>query len=329
MTGVVAGASANASGNVGSNTAGNYGSITLSSNGTYTYTVDNSNAAVQALRTSAQTLQEIFTYTMQDAGGLTSTATVTITIQGANDTPVAVANTATAVEAGGVTNLISGSDPTGNVLTNDTDVDAGDTKTVTGVVAGSAFSASGNVGASVSGSYGTIIINSNGTYTYTLDQNNSTVEALNSGQTLSEVFCYTVTDAAGANSTTQITINIQGADDLPFAIIDFGTAIEAGGVNNTIAGSNPNGNVLANDIAPNGETVIGVVAGVAGNASGSVGVTVTGLYGTVVIHADGTYSYTLDNTNSAVQALRVSSDHLTELFTYTMEDSLGYHPRLN
>ncbi len=81
---------------------------------------------------------------------------------------------------------------------------------------------------------------------------------------------------------------------------------------------------MANDIAPNGEFVIGVAAGVAGSASGSVGVTVAGLYGSVLIHADGTYTYTLDNSNAAVQALRVSSDHLTDYFTYTLEDSLGY-----
>ncbi|MFO0923541.1 MAG: VCBS domain-containing protein [Pirellulales bacterium] len=324
VIGVAAGSHANASGSVASTVSGSYGSITVNADGTYTYNVDNANSAVQALRTTSNTLQDIFTYTMEDASGLSSTATVTITIQGTNDAPVAVANSATAVEAGGVLNNISGSSPTGNVLTNDTDVDAGDTKTIIGVAFGNQSSASGNVGANVTGSYGSIVINANGTYTYTIDDNNATVEALNSGQSLSETFTYTVSDTAGATSTTTIVITIQGVDDLPFAIVDMDTAVEAGGFNNSAAGTNPSGNVLSNDIAPNGETVIGVVAGVAGSASGSVGNAIVGLFGSVVINSDGSYTYTVDNSNAAVQALRDSSDHLTDLFTYTMEDALGY-----
>ncbi|MFN7628777.1 MAG: LamG-like jellyroll fold domain-containing protein, partial [Pirellula sp.] len=52
-----------------------------------TYTVDNSNSAVQALRTTANTLSDVFTYTMRDTAGLTSTTQLTVTIQGANDAP--------------------------------------------------------------------------------------------------------------------------------------------------------------------------------------------------------------------------------------------------
>ena len=135
--------------------------------------------SVQALRTVAQTLTDVFTYTMQDGSSASSVATITVTIQGRNDAPVAVANTTTATEAGGINNNISGTDPTGNVLTNDTDVDASDTKTVIGVAAGNPGSASGFVGTSVVGTYGTLVLQANGTYTYTLDNNNATVEALN------------------------------------------------------------------------------------------------------------------------------------------------------
>ncbi len=325
VVGVIAGTAASATGAVGNTIAGVYGSIVVASDGTYTYTVDNSNTAVQALRTASDTLQDVFTYTIQDTAGASATATVTITIQGRNDNPVAVGNTATAVEAGGVSNNISGSNPSGNVLTNDTDVDAGDTKTVTGVAAGVQGSTSGSVGSAVNGAYGSITINANGTYTYTLNNNNATVEALNaSSSPLTETFSYTVTDTAGASSTTTIVITIQGADDLPFAIVDMDTAVEAGGINNATPGTNPSGNVLANDIAPNGVSIVGVTTGVASSSSGSVGVTVNGLYGSVVIHSDGSYTYTIDNNNAAVQALRVSSDHLTDIFTYTMRDSLNY-----
>ncbi len=82
------------------------------------------------------------------------------------------------------------------MLTNDTDVDAGDTKTVIGVAAGALASASGSVGTGVHGQYGSIVINANGTYVYSLDNNNATVEALNaSSPVLTDTFTYTITDA--------------------------------------------------------------------------------------------------------------------------------------
>ncbi len=171
------------------------------------------------MRTSGQTITDVFTYTMTDAAGATSTTQITVTIQGANDAPTAVADTATAVEAGGTSNGTAGTNPTGNVLTNDTDPDSagnGETKTVSGVAAGTVASASGSVAANVTGAYGSINIAANGAYTYTVDNNNATVQALRtSGQTITDVFTYTMTDAAGATSTTQITVTIQGANDAP------------------------------------------------------------------------------------------------------------------
>ncbi len=105
---------------MGASVTGTYGSITIGSNGIYTYTVDDSNSAVQTLRNTSQTLTDLFTYEVVDAGGLTSLATLTVTIQGANDNPIANADTGTAIEAGGIANGTAGSTGTGNVLTNDT-----------------------------------------------------------------------------------------------------------------------------------------------------------------------------------------------------------------
>ncbi len=233
VTGVVAGTQGSAVGNVGTSVTGVYGTVNIGSTGVYTYSVDNANAAVQALRTSGQTLIDVFTYTIQDVAGASSTTQLTVTIQGSNDAPTAVADTATAVEAGGIANGTSGTNPTGNVLTNDTDPDSagnGETKTVNGVAAGTVGSASGSVGTSVTGTYGSINIGSNGAYTYTVDNNSATVQALrNSSNTLSDVFTYTMVDAAGVASSTQITVTIQGANDNPVAVSDNATAVEAGG----------------------------------------------------------------------------------------------------
>ena len=237
-----------ATGSVGVSVTGLYGSVVLNSDGTYTYTIDNNNSTVEALLLSSDHLTDIFTYSIEDGLGYTSTTQLTITLNGANDTPEASNDTSIAVEAGGIANATAGSSATGNILTNDVDVDSGDTKSVIGVQFGAAASASGSVGASVFGAYGSIVIAVDGSYTYTVDNNSAAVQALRtSSDTLSEVFTYTMEDTAGAASTATVTITIQGANDNPVAASDSNAAYEAGGVTNGTAGVNPTGNVLTND----------------------------------------------------------------------------------
>jgi uncharacterized delta-60 repeat protein len=158
-----------------------------------------------------------------------------LVVQSVNDAPVASSDSAIAIEAGGVDNGDAGLDPAGNVLTNDTDIDAGDTRTVTGVAAGVVGIASANVSSNLTGTYGTINIAADGTYSYTVDNNNVFVQALRiTSDTLTDVFSYTIQDAAGANSTTQITITIRGVNDAPSDI--FGAL--------TIAENSSNGTVV-------------------------------------------------------------------------------------
>ncbi|TAN53603.1 MAG: tandem-95 repeat protein, partial [Methylococcaceae bacterium] len=304
--------SAISGGTVGTAKAGTYGSLTLNADGSYSYAVDNANAAVQALKSLSDTLTDTFTYTVQDAGGLTGTASLTVTIQGANDAPVAVADAATAVEAGGVNNATAGSNASGNVLSNDTDVDAGDSKIVSAV-------AGGSVGSAKAGSYGSLTLNSDGSYSYTVDNANAAVQALKGGDTLTDTFTYTVRDGGSLTSTATLTITIQGANDAPAALADTATAVEAGGSNNATAGSNPTGNVLSNDTdVDSGDTKT-----VSALTGGSVGTAQAGSYGSLTLNSDGSYSYTVDNANTAVQALKGSGNTLTDTFTYTVQDGGG------
>src|SRR5439155_248178 len=117
VSGVAFGAT---SGSVGSGLAGTYGTLTLNADGSYSYLADK--AAAQALG-SGQTATEVFTYTMRDTAGATSSTTLTFTITGTNDAPVAVADAG----AANVDSTLSTTAATG-VLANDTDVDSGDTK---------------------------------------------------------------------------------------------------------------------------------------------------------------------------------------------------------
>ncbi len=172
-----------------------------------------------------------------DQGGQTFDKTITITLTNVNETPVTVSDAATAVEAGGTANGTAGTNPTGNVLTNDTDADAGDTKTVTGVVAGASASASGSVGLDVSGTYGSISIAADGSYTYTVDNNNSVVQALRtSGNTLTDLFTYTMVDTSGLTSSAQVTVTLQGANDTPHDLATTGLTIAENAANLTSVG---------------------------------------------------------------------------------------------
>ncbi len=156
------------------------------------------------------------TVRVADASNLTYDENFTIAVTNVNETPTAVVDTATAVEAGGTSNGTAGTNPTGNVLTNDTDIDSSDARTVTGVASGVQVSASGSVASSVSGTYGSINIAADGTYTYSVNNSSGAVQALRAASdTLTDVFTYTMRDAGGLTSTTQITVTIQGANDAP------------------------------------------------------------------------------------------------------------------
>lgn len=136
-----------------------------------------------------------------------------------NHAPVAIADgngDDAVVEAGiGPGGAPAPGDPsaTGNVLANDTDADAGDSKVVAAV-----NGVAGNVGAVVAGTYGTLTLAANGAWTYALDNADADANALARGATGREVFSYTMRDAAGAVSSSTLTIDVTGANDAPVLV---------------------------------------------------------------------------------------------------------------
>ncbi|TIT47372.1 MAG: adhesin, partial [Mesorhizobium sp.] len=98
--------------------------------------------------------------------------------------------------------------------TNDTDVDTGDTHSVTAV-----NGVTGNVGTDVTGTYGTLHLNSNGTYTYTLNNSLASVQALAQGASVTDVFTYTNSDNHGGSSTANLTVTVNGTDDASATLI--------------------------------------------------------------------------------------------------------------
>ena len=147
-------------------------------------------------------------------GSLAASETFNIAVTTtSNTTPTAVADTADATEKGGIANGSGGSPASGNVLDNDTDPDALDTKTVTAVSFGTQ---AGTLGTALAGAHGNLVLSASGAYTYTVNETDAAVQALRqSSNPLTDVFNYTMQDGAGATSGTTLTVSIHGANDAP------------------------------------------------------------------------------------------------------------------
>lgn len=138
-------------------------------------------------------------------------ASLNITVQGTNDLPDADNDTAIAVEAGGLSNGTAGSNGTGNVLTNDSDVDDSDSGNLDVVAFGSGTNSSDattGAGGTKAGNYGTLQLNADGSFTYIVDETNPAVEALDDGDTLTDTFTYAVTDQT--SPAPSVVINFGG-----------------------------------------------------------------------------------------------------------------------
>ncbi|MFL1584245.1 VCBS domain-containing protein, partial [Stutzerimonas stutzeri] len=318
---------------VGTVLTGQYGTLQLNADGTYTYTP----IAINPALSEGQSAMERFQYEMRDASGATSSATLFITVlgSGSND-PNAVNDAVEASEAGGTANGTAGVNPSGagntSLLANDTN---GANVIVSARPAGSSISAAVGSNTQLVGLYGTLTLSANGSYTYVVDNSNATVQALrDTSTTLTETFIYTVenglTAANGARlqDSATLTITVRGANDAPVAADTIATAIEAGGINNGTPGYNPGGNVLDSvtdvDDARSELRVTAVrVGGTEGSGTaGTLGSPLAGLYGSLTLAADGRWTYTLNNSNAAVQALSPGQT-LTERFNYTVTDRSG------
>ena len=209
-------------GTVGQELTGTYGTLTLASDGSYVYTANTSGADGLA---HGATATDTFTYTVSDGAGTTDTANLVITVTGVG--PVGSADTATATESQTLT-----VNTAGGVLTNDT---GGDTESLAVTnVSSNGTSNSGLAGAGVLGTYGTLTVAADGSYTYIA--NTAAAEALDAGDSVTEIFTYTVKDDDDKNSSTAtLTVTINGANDPIVAVDDTDSVDEDGEVKRLIS----------------------------------------------------------------------------------------------
>jgi len=247
------------------NITGEYGYFSLNSEGEWGYILNNGSAAVQAL-SAAETVIDSFTYSSLDG----ASGVVYVTISGVNDAATISGTVAGAITAGSAS--------------------LSSTLTVTDVDTLEEFSAQ-----TLPGSYGEFRIDPDGVWIYSLDNDNTTVLALNAGESLQEQF--TITTLDGTEQSVTIVINgVNEAANIGGAFAGVITAGQEGisglvtvtDVDNTAAFAN------ANEAQP-------------------------GNYGTFFLTEEGVWTYTLNNDNAAVLAMNVG-DTLVETFSLTAED---------
>ncbi|UXA15896.1 Ig-like domain-containing protein [Mycobacterium sp. SMC-4] len=219
------------------------GSLVLNADGSFTYTPNHDFHG-----------SDSFTYTASDGTATSGVATVTITVTAVNDTPVAFDDGFTVDEDTVLT---------GNVLTNDTDVD-GDDLTVT---------------LEVGPANGTLVLNPDGSFTYTPNQDFHG----------SDSFTYTASDGTATSGVATVTITVTAVNDTPVAVDDAFTVDE-----DTVL----IGNVLTNDTDVDGDDL--TVELVAGPANGSLALNADGSF-TYTPDADfhGSDSFTYTATDGA------------------------------
>ena len=146
---------------------------------------------------------------------------------------------------------------------------------------------------------------------------------LNSGSTAG---AYVQTTGSAVTSTTvttttplvigsTLTVDVTGLNSNPVANPDTAAVTE----DETLVAT---GNVLSNDTDPLGKTL--TVVAVNGTTVGATGTTtIAGTYGTLVIQANGQYTYTLGNSQAAVRAL-ANGQVTPDVFSYTVSDGNTY-----
>jgi VCBS repeat-containing protein len=307
---------------VGGTFVGTYGTLVLNANGTYTYTLNTSDADFKALHGGGDGT-ETFTYTLKDADGDTSTANLVLQIHNNDDT---VTLNGLNVEGGELTvyekNLSDGTSPYTPALTQSgtftiSALDGLQTLTVGGITVVSGGVAAGFPQTITTPLGSTLTITGYNpatgvvSYSYTLVDNEAHPTA-NGANSITETFNVVATDTDGSTASGQINVNI--VDDLPTAKPDADSVQEGGTVS---------GNVLDNDIGgADGPAASGAVVGVRAGSDTS-----TSAIGGLNSQINGTYGYlTLDANGNAVYHSNpnsVSGPGATDVFTYTVRDADG------
>ncbi|OEE71846.1 VCBS domain-containing protein, partial [Vibrio genomosp. F6] len=245
---------------------GHWGSLSIQPDGSWTYDLDNTNPKVQSL-SKGSTVTDIITVHSADG----TPHQITLTINGTNDKAVISTNTAGSPHS----YLMAKVSTNDGQVTEETNLIASGVLNVTDVDANQAHFSNTDI----KGALGTLHLTDNGIWTYTLDNNNPTVQALGKHHSATD----TVTIHSADGTPHQVTILVNGTND---GALISGT--DTGKVTEETM-LTASGQLKITD-ADTGEAHFSNTY-IAGNL------------GTLHLADSGSWTYDLDNTNPAVQAL--------------------------
>ncbi|AMO23537.1 beta strand repeat-containing protein [Ramlibacter tataouinensis] len=270
-----------------------------------------------------QTKLETFTFSISDGNGGTVSRTITVTLTGTNDAATISAATVT----GSVTEDASPTtlSTSGTITFDDVDLTDSHTPTVAPVA--------GNLWGGTLTALVTDIATGagDGTVTWTYTVANAAVQALNSGQSVSESFTVTISDGKGGTVSRTVTVTINGVNDGPIGGAD--NIITNAGLGSGNPFVVPESALLANDTLTGGGTLD------ISSVSDATGVTVvhaggSGSNGTLTIvdlaPSGGTFSYTpTDGTSAGAATLVTVSQDNDGTINSTAGNDILVSPRSN
>ena len=245
---------------------GHYGKLEISQDGSWSYSADNSQTAIQSLGEGEQ-LTDTIKVTSKDG----TTHDVVVTINGTNDKAV-----------------IGGSNT--GAVTEESQLQTSGTLTVTDVDTGEAHFANTDI----QGSLGTLHLTDNGAWTYDLDNTNPAVQALGNGATATD----TITVHSADGTPHQVTIKVNGTNDN--AVVG---GVDTASVTEKAAGDNMSPDHAQSGMATlrvstlnaNGHlSVIDPDSGQSGFADNNVGYNYHGTYGDLILNPNGDWDYYAD-----------------------------------
>ncbi|MCK8044963.1 VCBS domain-containing protein [Shewanella sp. 1CM18E] len=261
---------------------GQFGTLSIDNLGHWTYTADNSQAAIQGLKTGESITDTLLVHSVDG-----TEQKITVTINGTDD-------------KAHISSASSGGTSTAS-LTEDKDVHGGQLRVDGALSVTDADNGQAQFNAeSLQGQFGTLSIDNIGHWTYTADNAQAAIQGLKTGESLTDTLLVHSIDG----TEQKITVTINGTDDK--AVIGGTSTASLTEDKDVHAGQLRVDGALSVTDADNGQAQF--------NAE-----SLQGQFGTLSINDLGHWSYTADNSQAAIQGLKTGESLTDTLLVHSVD----------